>query len=153
MIFSFFLEIFSTHFTSSKCLFHMNNHKDPAGWVISVESISSWTEPQGNIYKKSTILFFIIPRQGFFHFWKLLQNPGLKEMSGFPSSPIYLVRNWRSTALCRPFYYNNWTLIIQIGQERSAFGKMAHEMYPSKYPNIFKYLWFHGLNIQIYFNI
>ena len=28
--------------------------------------------------------------QGFSHFSQLLQNPGLKEMGGFPSSPIYL---------------------------------------------------------------
>ena len=42
---------------------------------------------------------FIIPRHGFSHFKQLLQNPGLKEMSGFPSSPIYSVKNLRYTAL------------------------------------------------------
>ena len=40
--FQFFLKIVSTHFTSHcpKFLFHMNNHKDPAGWVIYVERSS-----------------------------------------------------------------------------------------------------------------
>ena len=40
--FQYFLKIVSTHFTSHcpKCLFNMNNHKDPAGWVISVERSS-----------------------------------------------------------------------------------------------------------------
>ena len=40
--FQYFLKIVFTHFTSHcpKCLFHMNNHKDPAGWVISVERSS-----------------------------------------------------------------------------------------------------------------
>ena len=98
--FQFFREIFPTHFTSQcpKCLFHMNNHKDAAGWVIYVERVSRWTEPQGSIYKKGTYFFFI-PRQGFSLLRQLLLNPRLKEMSGFPSSPIYLVKNLRSTAL------------------------------------------------------
>ena len=51
----------STHFTNlcPKCLFHMNNHKDPDGLVISVEIISRWTEPQGNIYENGTRFFLV----------------------------------------------------------------------------------------------
>ena len=82
----------------NKCIFHTNNHKVPTGWVISVEIFLGLTEPQGNINKKETI-FCIIPRQGFSHFRQLLQNPGLKEMKGYPSSAIYLVNKLWSTAL------------------------------------------------------
>ena len=53
--------------------------------------------PKETFTKKGTIFF--IPRKGFSHFRQGLQNPGLKEISGFPSSPIYSVRNLRSTAL------------------------------------------------------
>ena len=104
LVVNFFLEIFFTHFTSycPKCLFNWNNHKDPAGSVISVEIIARWNKSQRNIYKKKYI-DFIIPRPGFSHFRQLLQIPGLKEMSGFPRSPIYSVNNLRSTALV-----SNW---------------------------------------------
>ena len=82
----------------NKCIFHTNNHKVPTGWVISVEIFLGLTEPQGNINKKETI-FCIIPRQGFSHFRQLLQNPGLTEMNCFAGSPIYSVKNLKSTAL------------------------------------------------------
>ena len=65
--FQYFLKIVSTHFTSQcpKCLFNMNNHKDPDGWVISVERSSRWTEPWGNIYKKDTTFFLLFLGKGF----------------------------------------------------------------------------------------
>ena len=95
--FQFFLIICSTHFTSHwpKCFFHMNNHKNPAGWVIPVERISRWTKPWGNINKKTQEK----KNQGLSHFRQLLENLGLKEMSDFPRCPIYSVKNLRSTAL------------------------------------------------------
>ena len=91
--FQLFLKIFSTHFTSHcpKCLFHMNNHKDPSSWVISVDRISRLTKPWGNINKK-TYFFYYYSKAGFSHFRQILQNLGLKEMSGFPSSPMYSVK-------------------------------------------------------------
>ena len=54
-----FLKILFKHFTShcSKCLFHMNNRKYPAGWMISVERILRWTEPWGNINKKAITFY------------------------------------------------------------------------------------------------
>ena len=63
-----------------------------------------WKEIQEELNPEETFtkqpqFFFINPRQRFSHLKQLLQNPGLKEMSGFPSSSIYSVENLRSTAL------------------------------------------------------
>ena len=98
--FQFIIKVFSTHFSNHcpKFIYHMNNHKDPDGWVISVEIISRWTEPQGNIYKKAPN-FFSIPKQRFSYFRQLLSNPGLKLMCGFSSNPIYSLKSISSTAL------------------------------------------------------
>ena len=54
--------------------------------------------PEG-IFTKNAPHFFIAPWQGSSHLRQLLQNPWLKEMSGVSSSPIYSVKNLRSTAL------------------------------------------------------
>ena len=75
--FSYFLKFFSTHFTSHypKCIFHLNNHKDPAGWEISVERISRRTEPQGNIYKTGTIFNKGMVHIVFFIFYLYVIHP------------------------------------------------------------------------------
>ena len=45
---------------------------------------------------------------------------------------------------------SNWSYIVQIGQEWSAYGKNAHEMGPKKYLNIFECPILDQMNIRIY---
>ena len=76
------------HQSFPKCLFHMNNHKDPAGWVISVERSSRWTEPWGNVNKKCTTFFLLFLGKGFpilDNFYKIL---GWNKWAVFPVVPF-----------------------------------------------------------------
>ena len=88
--FSVFLKIFSTNITSHcpRCLFHLNNHKDSAGWVITLERISRWTELNGNINKKGTIFFLLFLGRVFPFLEDFNKILGWKEINCFPSSPI-----------------------------------------------------------------
>ena len=61
----------------------MNNHKDPAGLVISVERISRWTEPQVNIKQKGTIFLLLFLGKDFSHFREFSHNPWLTKNRGF----------------------------------------------------------------------
>ena len=80
VIFSIFLKLFPhiSPVIALNAFCHMNNLKDPAGWVINVERSSRWTELWGNINKTGTIFFYYYSWARVFHFKQLLQNIGLE---------------------------------------------------------------------------
>ena len=115
----FFLlfQICLTHFTRHcpKCLFYINNHKDPPGSVISVERVSRWTEPRGNINKKAQFSF-IIPRQGFFPFQTIFTKSLAEKIIILPTSPIYSAKNLSLTALVDILHYTEQDFIALYNQ-------------------------------------
>ena len=100
VIFIFFLKYFS-HISPVIALNVFST------WIITKIKLAGWylwKEFQDELNHEETITkkalnFFMTHMQGFSHFRQLLQNHGLKEMRGFPSSLIYSVKNLRSTAL------------------------------------------------------
>ena len=119
MIFSFFLKYFS-HISPVIALNVFST------WIIAKIQLAGWyllkefqdeLNPKETFTKKVQLFFFIIPRQRFSHFRKLLPNPELKEISSFPNSPIYSVNFFRSIALLSHF----WCPVVNLVTFSSNF--------------------------------